>query len=108
MQGDGETNSAPFTADLISPASGEAIQLLDGAFNFIWSGADPDGDAMLYTLYVDSIDGLQTPPDRQTDISSTSLSVELISSTVYYWRVLSRDTNGNTSYSQVKSFRVTE
>ena len=108
LQGDGETNSAPFTADLISPASGEAIQLSDGTFNFVWSGADPDGDAMLYTLYVDSIDGLQTPPDRQTDISSTSLSVELISSTVYYWRVLSRDTNGNTSYSQVKSFRVTE
>ena len=62
---------------------------------------------MLYTLYVDSIDGLQTPPDRQTDISSSSLSVELISN-VYYWRVLSRDTNGNTSYSQIKSFRVTE
>ena len=63
LQGDGETNSAPFTADLISPASGEAIQLLDGAFNFIWSGADPDGDSLLYTLYVDSIDGLQIPPE---------------------------------------------
>jgi hypothetical protein len=108
LKGDGETNSAPFTADLISPASGEAIQLSDGTFNFIWSGADPDGDPMLYTLYVDSIDGLQTPPERQTDISSSSLSVELISNTVYYWSVLSRDTNGNISHSQVKSFRVIE
>lgn len=106
LQGDGETNSAPFTADLISPASGEAIQLLDGAFNFIWSGADPDGDSLLYTLYVDSIDGLQIPPERQTDISSSSLSVELNSNTVYYWSVLSRDSNNNTSHSQVHSFRT--
>ena len=108
LQGDGETNSAPFTADLISPASGETIQLSDGAFNFVWSGADPDGDPISYTLYVDSIDGLQTPPERQTDISSSSLGLDLISNTVYYWRVLTEDSHGNNSISQVHSFRVIE
>jgi hypothetical protein len=109
LQGDGETNSAPFTADLISPVSGETIKITDGIYNFMWSGQDPDGDPMLYTLYVDSIDGLQAPSERQTDISSSNLNVELNSiNSVYYWSVLSRDTNGNISHSQVKSFRVSE
>ena len=108
LQGDGETNSAPFMAQLISPNSGESLQLTDGALNFVWSGQDPDGDSILFTLFVDTIDGLQTPPESQVDISSSNLSVDLEPNTVYYWSVFSRDINNNTSHSQVYSFRVLE
>ena len=106
LQGDGESNSAPFTADLISPASGEAVQLTDGSFNFVWSGQDPDGDSLLYTLYLDTIDGLQTPPESQIDITSTNFEIDLELDKVYYWSVLSRDSKNNTSHSQVHSFRI--
>ena len=106
LQGDGETNSATFMAQLISPNSGESLQLTDGALNFVWSGQDPDGDSILFTLFVDTIDGLQTPPESQVDISSSNLSVDLEPNTVYYWSVFSRDINNNTSHSQVYSFRT--
>ena len=108
LQGDGETNSAPFTAELISPASGEAVQLTDGSFNFVWSGNDPDGDSILYTLYLDTIDGLQTPPESQTDITSSNFEIDLELDKVYYWSVFSRDSKNNTSHSQVYSFRVVD
>ena len=108
LQGDGETNSAPFTAELISPASGEAVQLTDGSFNFVWSGQDPDGDSLLYTFYIDKIDGLQPPPDNQKDINNSNFNIELETNNVYYWSVFSRDSNNNTSHSQVYSFRVLE
>ena len=108
LQGDGETNSAPFTAELISPDSGESVQLTDGSFNFVWSGKDPDGDSILYTLFLDTIDGLQTPPESQIDISSSNFVIDLEIDKVYYWSVFSRDSKNNTSHSQVHSFRVVE
>jgi hypothetical protein len=106
LQGEGETNSAPFTADLISPQSGETVQLTDGSYNFVWAGEDPDGDSMTYTLFVDTVDGLQTPPEEQTNISSSNLSVMLNPDTIYYWGVHVKDSQGNISQSQVQTFRV--
>ena len=108
LQGDGETNSAPFTAQLITPDPGKSIQLTDGKFNLVWSGEDPDGDSMTYTLYVDTVDGLQTPPENQINLSASNLNVQLNPNTIYYWSVFTEDTKGNNSHSQVQTFRVIE
>jgi len=106
LPGDGESNSAPFPAQLLSPSSGESIQLTAGNFQFQWSGSDPDGDALTYSLYVDKVDGKQTPVPALTNLTSTSLDVALDGDSVYYWRVYSEDTFGNYTYSQIRTFRV--
>lgn len=107
LQGEGESNGAPFTADLISPAAGEAITLADdGTYNLVWQGNDPDGDLLLYTLYIDTIDGLQTPTEHNTNISASNVTLDLNADSIYYWRVYSEDSFGNSTYSQVQSFRV--
>jgi hypothetical protein len=108
LQGDGEPNSAPFPAELISPASGAVITLSDGTYNLSWTGNDPDGDTMTYTLYLDKIDGFQTTTDAYSNLTTTSLDVELEEDNIYYWRIYSEDDNGNSTSSQVRSFRVIE
>ena len=106
LKDDGEQNSAPFPAELINPKSGEVIELIGGAFEMQWSGSDPDGDNLTYTLYVDKIDGKQTTPQDFNNISDTSIQVQLDPNNIYYWRVNSHDSNGNSTYSQVRSFRI--
>ena len=71
LQGDAETNSPPFPANLLNPSSGEAISLNDnGFFNLQWEGIDPENDNLIYTLYLDTIDGLQSPNDQYTNLAS--------------------------------------
>ena len=107
LQGDAETNSPPFPANLLNPSSGEAISLNDnGFFNLQWEGIDPENDNLIYTLYLDTIDGLQSPNDQYTNLASSNLLVSLQSNNVYYWRIFTEDSSGNNSMSQVQSFRV--
>ena len=40
------------------------------------------------------------------NISDTSIQVQLDPNNIYYWRVNSHDNNGNSTYSQVRSFRI--
>ena len=62
LAGDGVVNYAPFPADLKTPASGSTVTLSEGKATFSWDGSDPDsGDTLTYTVYVDKVDGKQTP-----------------------------------------------
>ena len=62
LAGDGVVNYAPFPADLKAPASGSTVTLSEGKATFTWDGSDPDsGDTLSYTVYVDTVDGKQTP-----------------------------------------------
>lgn len=106
LQGNGESNGAPFMADLLSPEAGEAISLTNGSFDLDWTGVDPDGDQLVYTLYLDTVDGFQPPKQEFTNLMSSSISAGLEVDTVYFWRIYSQDSHGNDSYSQVYSFRT--
>lgn len=107
LQGNAETNSPPFPANLLSPNSGEAISLNDnGLVNLLWEGIDPENDNLIYTLYLDTFDGFQSPIDQYTNLASPNLLVSLQANNVYYWRIFTEDSFGNNSISQVQSFRV--
>lgn len=109
LQGDAESNSPPFPANLISPKAGEGISLNnDGLFNLLWEGIDPENDNLIYTLYLDTIDGFQSPISQYTNLASPNLLVSLQANNVYYWRIFTEDSFGNNSMSQVQSFRVLE
>jgi len=106
LAGDGQENYAPFPATILSPTSGAAIDASNGLVTLSWEGNDPDeGDSLTYTIYFDEVDGLQDPQTANTNITDTSLEVEVESGTTYYWRVKTSD-GTSSSFTLVYSFVV--
>ncbi|MDA9587891.1 hypothetical protein N9R82_02280 [Flavobacteriaceae bacterium] len=106
LAGDGQENYAPFPATILSPTSGAAVDASNGLVTLSWEGNDPDeGDSLTYTIYFDEVDGLQDPQTANTNITDTSLEVEVESGTTYYWRVKTSD-GTSSSFTLVYSFIV--
>ena len=106
LAGLGVANYAPFPADLKTPTLRSTVSLTDGKATFTWDGSDPDEeDTLTYTLYVDSTDGKQTPPDEQKGLSVQTMDVALDAATTYYWRVKTSD-GTNTSFSVMSNFKT--
>jgi hypothetical protein len=103
---DNQSNSPPFPASLISPSSGEMISLSNNSFTFDWDSSDPDGDVINYDLFVDKVDGFQPTVQELKNISNSTKFVILDSNSEYFWRVITKDSNGNQSSSQVYTFRT--
>ncbi|MEW4925614.1 energy transducer TonB [Algibacter sp. 2305UL17-15] len=73
--------------------------------SFSWEAAiDPDGDSVTYDFYLDT----NSDPAQKvaTDLSLTeySISTSLELNTDYYWAVVAKDNNGNTTKSALFSF----
>ena len=64
VAGDGETNGVPFPANLLSPSSGAIVTPVNNMVSLEWEGADPDGDNISYTVFADTVDGNQEPPEE--------------------------------------------
>jgi hypothetical protein len=106
LEGSGDENHVPFVATIISPSSGSTVNATDGAVLLNWEGNDPDqDDTLTYTVYFDSTDGLQSPSTDQTKLTLSSLSVNVVSGTTYYWRVKTTD-GTSSSYTLAHSFIV--
>lgn len=103
--GEPRENYAPFPANIISPEFGNVIQSMDGNVSLQWEASDPDQDTLSFTIFIDEIDGMQTPDESLTNIQSTSIDVQLESGKNYYWRVRSSDGNSS-SYSQIYTFTL--
>lgn len=103
LQGEGIVNYAPFAPTLITPESGKSIDPTQVTFS--WQTTDLDGDALTYTVYVDTVDGKQTPPAAQQNLTQTSLTLDLEPGKVYYYRVEASD-GKNTSSSITRAFRT--
>ena len=107
LAGNGIVNYVPFPAQLKTPVSGSTVSRdPNGMVNFSWEGSDPDvGDTLIYTLFVDAVDGEQTPSIDQSNLSSNTIKVKLASDTIYYWRIETSD-GKDSSYSLVSAFRT--
>ena len=106
LAGDGQENYAPFPATILSPTSGAAVDASNGLVTLSWEGNDPyETDSLTYTIYFDEVDGLQDPQTANTNITETSLEVEVESGTTYYWRVKTSD-GTSSSFTLVYSFMI--
>jgi hypothetical protein len=94
-------NNVPLAATLKTPTSSA------GVASFTWEGSDPDaGDTLTYTLYVDKVDGKQTPNSALTNLSSKTANATLEAGSTYYWRIKTTDQNKNSSFSLISTFIV--
>ena len=100
--GDPVESYAPFPADLISPSLGS---ILNGGTSqaLSWQGGDIDNDIVNYDIFFDTI----TPPIAlEVNTASTSINVTISAGNTYYWRVVTKDSQGNNSESEIFKFRV--
>jgi len=106
LAGDAQVNYAPFPPDLLSPKSGSNVFAVNNEVTLTWGASDVDNDLSTYKVYLDNVDG-STLLDTYThtaEITSTAVSVS--ANTLYYWKVIAIDANGNESDSGVYTFRV--
>lgn len=102
--GQGVVSYAPFPATITAPTFGQNINASTGVVNLNWSGSDVDGDIAGYDVYFDT---KATPALFKSGVTDMYLNnVIVISNTTYYWKVVTKDLQGNTSDSGVFQFKV--
>jgi hypothetical protein len=103
--GPGIVTYAPFPADITAPTFDENVSDATGTVNLAWQGSVIAPDAVAnYDVYF----GTTTSPTMTASaITSNFLDdVTVSSNTTYYWKVITRDVNGNTSDSGIYQFTV--
>lgn len=101
-----QTTYAPFPAQIIFPRAGGTVQAsTDGEVELEWLGADVEDDIVNFEVYFSST----SPPEILLGTSTTensTISADVISGQIYYWRVITMDAEGNSSDSGIFDFKV--
>jgi len=94
----------PFPANLLNPKSNEQISLNGGKYIFRWETTDLDDDIIEYDIY------LGRDPNDLTllaeGLSFNSIELSLNPNQFYYWKVITRDSEGNVSISPIEGFKT--
>ncbi len=97
-----KVNLAPNVPSAINPPDNSANINLQTVFQ--WEGSDPDGDQVLFDIYLDTV----SPP---TTLKASNLSekrwanpVNLTEGARYFWKVVAKDSAGHETSSPVFSF----
>ncbi len=97
---------APFPARIVSPRSGSGKTADTNSQVLLeWDGADVDNDIAGYEVYFSTTAppaSLEASPSNMTE----TLLVTVAPGSVYYWKVITKDSQGNSSDSGIYSFRA--
>lgn len=107
LAGQAETTYAPFPAELINPRSGATVTLVEGQAALNWSVSDVDSDLQTIKVYLDT-DATATTLLETVDYAQANqqITASLQANTLYYWRVVAVDAEGNQSDSGTYTFRT--
>jgi len=99
---DGSPNHLPYAPELVSPTNNSNIE--SGNVTLEWIGDDADGDILSYDVYFDTIN----PPNAlvSENQSESTLIINTIESTSYFWKIVVKDGNGGESIGQIWSFNT--
>lgn len=98
------TSYPPYPAEITSPTLGQTVTSTNGKISLQWIGSDADNDIINYDVYLGTT---ISPVLIKSQHNSTTLAdVSVNSRTTYYWKVITRDANGNTSDSGLFEFRT--
>ncbi len=101
-----QTTYAPFPAEVVQPQNGASVfKDINNEVTLEWSGADIENDINGYDLYFSTT----TPPEILIASPSANQNTEAVSvtaNTTYYWKVITKDSEGNTSDSGIYSFKA--
>ncbi len=94
----------PFPAKLLSPENNTQVSLENGVLTLRWEAVDLDNDVVDYDVYLGP-----DPDDLELaleNLTTNSISATLIPDRYYYWKVATRDKQGNISNSDIGVFRT--
>ncbi len=101
--GNAVTSYAPFPAELIAPNMGAALESSVSNVTLDWEGSDIDNDITEYDILFDTT----SPPITNLNTTTAStINVTVASGNTYYWRILTRDSQDNSSISEIFQFKV--
>lgn len=106
LAGPAQVNFAPFPAELTSPISGSTVTPSDGLIQVQWTCTDADNDLTQFEIFLDTTDGSTLINTIDFESTTTSVDVSVENNTIYYWKVVASDAEGNQSDSGVYSFRT--
>ncbi|MXV16036.1 hypothetical protein [Hufsiella ginkgonis] len=97
--GSGVQAYAPFPAEAVTPVIGQ--QVAAGTVKLEWRGGDVDNDITGYDVYFGTS---RTPGVLSSNLTTSSVNASTAAKTTYYWKVVSKDSRGNSSDSGVFEF----
>jgi len=100
--GAGTVSYAPYPADVVAPAIGQNVAA--GTVNLSWKGSSVGGNITGYDVYFGTSTSPAALKNNVTDSFYNNVSV--ISGGQYYWKIVTKDANGNTSDSGLFQFKV--
>ena len=103
--GPGVVTYAPYPAELTFPAFGEIVTATSGAINLTWTGSAVTANSIAnYDVYFGAT---TTPAILKSNVTESFINgVKVQSGSTFYWKVITRDINGNTSDSGIYPFTV--
>jgi hypothetical protein len=100
--GPGLVTYAPFPADILSPSMAQVLPTTNSV-TLQWSGSDVDNDIVSFDVYF----GVNNPLNiSASDITINQITQSVSAGTIYYWNVITKDSEGNTSESGIHQFSV--
>lgn len=100
--GTGTVSYPPFPADELVPSDGQSINAVNGKIKITWKGSDADQNIVNYDVYFGTT---AFPAIYKKEAANNRIEdVQVTPKTRYYWKVVTRDAEGNTSESDVVSF----
>ncbi|MEL0456978.1 hypothetical protein WJN01_12130 [Flavobacteriaceae bacterium SZ-1-7] len=101
--GPGVQSYAPFPAVIEAPLMATSFPSGTTTVTLKWTGNDVDDDIVGYDVHFGTA---ENPNAHSSDITTTEVSVSVFSGTIYYWKVITKDSFGNTSDSGIFQFKV--
>ncbi|MBB6238957.1 hypothetical protein HDC90_003604 [Pedobacter sp. AK013] len=102
--GPGTVSYAPFPAEIISPLMASTMEAINNKISLEWKGEDVDNDILGYDVYFSSNSTLSLIKSNLKETTLKDLDVK--SKNTYYWKVITKDSNGNSSDSGTFQFMV--
>lgn len=105
LEGNPEESHFPFPAVLLQPENESIVELNNSnSYSFQWNGADLDGDIKTYDLYLgESVDNLIK---EKEGLINNQTELQLNKKAKYFWQVISIDSEGNQSHSEIFQFQT--
>jgi len=99
--GPGVVTYAPFPADITAPTSGQIVTT--STVNLTWTGSAVDNSTIAsYDVYFGTA---SNPPLLQSGVTDSFINnITLTAKTTYYWKVMTKDKNNDTSDSGIYQF----
>jgi len=103
-EGPGIENYAPFPAEAVAPARGASLATTT-SLTLQWTSGDIDDDITGHEVFLGT-DAAALASVGTTETSTSLADVAVMAGTIYFWQVVTTDSAGNASTSEVFEFRV--